>query len=119
MLNFIVRRFAYKANLVRFVCRGDKFDAIDKINSFINNIGMFLIVVGCLKTPCSSQDLDSKKMSKVSERRGRSVLNSYIIFERHEASEDKQIWRPPVEIAIFQQDIGDFLTRYFKCRSII
>ena len=80
---------------------------------------MFLIVVGCLKTPCSSQDLDSKKMSKVSERRGRSVLNSYIIFERHEASEDKQIWRPPVEIAIFQQDIGDFLTRYFKCRSVI
>lgn len=119
MLNFIVRRFAYKANLVRFVCRGDEFDAIDKINSFINSIGMFLIVVGCLKTPCSSQDLDSKKMSKVSGRRGRSVLNSYIIFERHEASEDKQIWRPPVEIAIFQQDIGDFLTRYFKCRSII
>lgn len=51
---------------------------------------MLLIAVGRLKTPCSSQDLDSKKMSKVSGRRGRSVLNGYIIFKPNEVSlEDK------------------------------
>lgn len=52
--------------------------------------GMLLIAVGRLKTPCSSQDLDSKKMSKVSGRRGRSVLNGYIIFKPNKVSlEDK------------------------------
>ena len=59
---------------------------------------MLLIAVECLKTPCSLQDLDSKKISKVSGRQGRSVLNCDIILKTNKV---KARWRPPIsEIAI-------------------